>query len=474
MRTQHVAMSLTLMLVAHAGCATSSIADDTDMVRELTRVNQLADVADVDVDVESSEDARHLLAQPLNADAAVRIALLNNRELRATLREMGIARGRLVTATTLANPVVEAELLPERNSQLELRVEYDISSLLLAPMRSRAYQPDVDAARYRAARAVVELGYRVRAAFYRLQSALQRLRIAERSLDAAAAARDAARAMHEAGNIPELDLVTQEAAYERGRIAVARFELEAATERERVQRLLGTHGRDSAWTVAGELDAVPDSPAPHENVEGHAIEASLELMETKQRLEGLARRAGVSRAQGWLPDIAVDAHALQGNPSSTAPPAEREWRFGAGVAVRVPIFDRRQGDVAVLTAEFDALLERYYGAAVDIRSAAREASNRVDSSYARARQYQTVIVPAQARVTQQTLLQYNAMQAGIYQLLDARREELNAELELVETRREYWTAVAELAAIAAGTRVTPDAFPSSAMPAGAAAAGGAH
>ena len=130
--------------------------------------------------------------------------------------------------------------------------------------------------------------------------------------------------------------------------------------------------------------------------------------------------------------------------------------------------------MAVLTAEFDALLERYYGAAVDIRSAARDASNRVDSSYARARQYQSVIVPAQARVTQQTLLQYNAMQAGIYQLLDARREELNAELELVETRREYWTAVAELAAISAGTRVTPDAFPSSAMPAGAAASGGAH
>lgn len=444
------------------------------MVRELARVEQLADVADLEVDEEASEDARQLLAHPLDADAAVRVALLNNRELRATIREMGIARGRLISATTLPNPVVEAELLPERNTQLELRVEYDISSLLLAPLRSRAFQPDVDAARYRAARAVVELGYRVRAAFYRLESAQQRLGIAQRSLDAAAAARDAARAIFEAGNIPELDLATHEAAYERGRITVARFELEVATQRERVQRLLGTHGRDAAWTVRDELEPVPDDATPNENVESRAIEASLELSETKHRLDGLARRAGVSRTQGWLPDISIDAHGLQGNPDSTAASADREWRFGGGVTVGVPLFDRRQGDVAVLSAEFDALLERYYGAAVDIRSSAREALNRVQSAYARARQYQQVIVPAQARVTAQTLLQYNAMQAGIYQLLDARREEFNAELELVETRREYWTAVAELSAILAGTRVTPETGATESMPANASTPGGSH
>ena len=53
----------------------------------------------------------------------------------------------------------------------------------------------------------------------------------------------------------------------------------------------------------------------------------------------------------------------------------------------------------------------------------------------------------------QTLLQYNAMQIGVFQLLEARRAQLEAALDLVETQREYWTASAELDALIAGRRV---------------------
>jgi outer membrane protein TolC len=54
---------------------------------------------------------------------------------------------------------------------------------------------------------------------------------------------------------------------------------------------------------------------------------------------------------------------------------------------------------------------------------------------------------------EQTLLQYNAMQIGIFQLLQARREQLDAELAEVETRREYWTARAAFEVLLAGRRV---------------------
>jgi outer membrane protein TolC len=93
--------------------------------------------------------------------------------------------------------------------------------------------------------------------------------------------------------------------------------------------------------------------------------------------------------------------------------------------------------------------------AVEIRSAAREVHSRVTSAYARARQYQNVILPAQRRVTAQTLLQYNAMQLGIFQLLEARQAELDAELDSTDTLREYWTAVAELGALLAGQHQLP-------------------
>jgi outer membrane protein TolC len=319
---------------------------------------------------------------------------------------------------------------------------------------------------------VIELGYRVRGAFYALQAAEQRLAIAQRMLDGSAAARDAARAMFEAGNIPELDLASEEASYEKARIDVARLELEAATERERVHRLLGAWGEDADFQVADELRPAPESASIPEDLEARALEASLDLLETRHRIEGLARRAGATRAAGWIPDVALDVHALHGDPEDST--AESEWRFGGGLSVGVPLFDRGQGTANALDAELDALVERYHGMAVDLRSAAREAKYRVVSSHARARQYQEVIVPAQRRVTEQTLLMYNAMHVGIFQLLTARREQLDVELAYVETLREHWSAVAELQAILAGRRVSSEARGPATTMGGMAASDGGH
>jgi outer membrane protein TolC len=124
------------------------------------------------------------------------------------------------------------------------------------------------------------------------------------------------------------------------------------------------------------------------------------------------------------------------------------------VALELPFFDRNQGTSVQLHAEFDALMERYHGLAIDLRSAAREAVSRVSSAHARARHFQEVILPAQERVTAQTLLQYNAMQLGVFHVLSARREQLNAEFAYVDTLAEYWSSVAALNAILAGTRVS--------------------
>jgi outer membrane protein TolC len=59
-------------------------------------------------------------------------------------------------------------------------------------------------------------------------------------------------------------------------------------------------------------------------------------------------------------------------------------------------------------------------------------------------------VPAQARVAEQLLLHYNAMQIGVFELLQARREQLAVQLAHVETLQEYWSSLAALQALLAG------------------------
>ncbi len=456
MRTDRLAVGALLL----AGCA-PAVGADLERVRSLSRAPALADVAREEIDPGTDAEVRKLLARPVDESTAVRIALLNNRALRATLRELGIARGQLVQAGLLPNPVLEIEKLPEQESELELAIEYDLTQALLAPMRARVAKAELEAERVRAAAAVVALGYEVRTAFHAAQAAQQRLAVARRALDAQAAGRDAAKALLDAGNVPALATESQAAAYERARVLVARLELEQAESRERLARLLGLHGPDTTFRLAGGLAPVPAKPPVLENAEARALDASLELAETRQRLEALARRSSLSRAEGWLPDVGVDVHGLKSkHAAGPGDAAEGQWRYGAGVTFSVPLFDRKQGATAATTAAWDALLERYHGAAVDIRSAAREAANRLRSAHARARQYQEVILPAQRRVTEQTLLQNNAMQVSLFQLLLARREELDAELAYVETLREYWSAAAALEALLAGKR--PQAAPATA------------
>jgi cobalt-zinc-cadmium efflux system outer membrane protein len=445
MRSEVLALSLLA-----AGCVSTSIRADLDEIQQITDAVAMADV-EGDVDPETVDDARTLLATPLDADAAVRIALLNNRELRAELREVGVARAELLQAGFLPNPLLELEVAPERNSDVELRVEWDLAGLILAPLRADVATAHLEVARLGAARSLVETGYAVRTAFHTAQAAEERLAIAQRALDASAAARDAARALGAAGNLRALDVAAREAEFEEERIRVAELELELLVAREAVQRLLGLHGDETTWTIAAPLAEAPAEPFDPPDLERTVIDASLGLREMRSEMERIGRRAGLARVEGLLPEILVDVHTLIGNSSGTS----TGTLVGGGVAMRLPVFDQAEGTVAAYEHALDAAIERYVGMAIDVRSSAREARARALSARARSRHYADAVLVARQRVLDETLLQYDAMQVSIFQLLDAVHALLDSQLAAVETRREYWSAAAALGAVIAGQVVEP-------------------
>ncbi len=448
MRGSHPLRALVAALALATGCASTSVRDDLDRLRPRVRLPLPERAVQEEVSPEAAPEVARALASPISADVAVRLAMANNRAMRATLRELGVPRGALLQAGLLPNPAVEFDLRYQQDRtqplQADVAVEFALTRALLAPARASAARAELEAARVRAAGAAVELGFAVRAAFFAVQAAEERLRIAQRSLDAFAAGRDLARSLREAGNVPALDVAQQEAAYESARVRVAELELERLDRRERLTRLLGLFGEETMWSVRGALAVVGPEDAGTEPTEARALRASLELEALRARMEANARRIGLSRAEGWTPDIILDVHGEQDGNS---------LEIGGGARVALPMFDRRQGQRASLEAEFDGMMERYHGLAIDVRSALRALRNRVRSARARAAAYDAVILPTRQRVMDETVLQYNAMNAGVFQVLQARREQLDAELARVEVRREYWTAAAALDALMAGWRV---------------------
>src|SRR5438045_2734755 len=60
-----------------------------------------------DLDAHVAQEVRALLQEPLTADGAVQVALLNNRDLQALYAELGVAQADLVQAGLLKNPVFD-------------------------------------------------------------------------------------------------------------------------------------------------------------------------------------------------------------------------------------------------------------------------------------------------------------------------------------------------------------------------------
>ena len=77
-------------------------------------------------------------------------------------------------------------------------------------------------------------------------------------------------------------------------------------------------------------------------------------------------------------------------------------------------------------------------------STLRAARAVVEEARARVEYYRDVVLPRRARIVELTKVEYNAMLTGVFQLLQARKDEAAAQREFIEAQREYWSARTEL------------------------------
>src|SRR5687767_11462363 len=112
MIARHFLVPLATLLVAAAGCASSPRGDGFSNVQGAVaergghRVHWNRGTA---ADAEAAASVRQLVAQPLSAEAAVQVALLNNPSLQATFEDVGVAQAELVGAGLLSNPVFDGK-----------------------------------------------------------------------------------------------------------------------------------------------------------------------------------------------------------------------------------------------------------------------------------------------------------------------------------------------------------------------------
>src|SRR5881296_907775 len=425
--------------VALAGCAH---VDPNPAFRELANTVHLRTGKRVQWNRGTAEDAeaeravQALLRRPLTADSAVQIALLNNRNLQATYEELGIAQADLVEAGLLRNPIFTFERrFP--GEAMEMDVLKEFIDIFLLPLRKRIAAAQFEAAKLRVGHEILKTAAEVRAAFYEHQGDEQLVDLRKTVAEATERSAETALRMQQAGNLKNLDLATEQASHAQAKIELAKAQSEAVQTREKLNKLMGAFGAQTNWTVASRLPELPGGEVSTSQLESRAIQQRLDLAAARQQFIAQARNLGIARADAILQGAEFGGHyehEIEGSVHS----------IGPSVNVPIPIFNQGQAAVARSSAKLRQSEQRYLALAADIRSDVRAARDKMLLSRRQVEYFKSTALPTRTRVTEESQLEYNAMQIGPFQLLQAKQEEVKTGAESVEALRDYWVARAEL------------------------------
>jgi cobalt-zinc-cadmium efflux system outer membrane protein len=182
------------------------------------------------------------------------------------------------------------------------------------------------------------------------------------------------------------------------------------------------------------LPELADDTLDTADLERKAIAANLALHAQRNAIVAAASQAGFVNATAFIPDLEI---GIQGE-------REEEWEVGPSVRLQIPIFDFGQARRLKARAELRGARAEYATQAIAVRSAVRASYTTLVSARDRAVFVRDVFLPLRSRIVGQALLQYNAMQLGVFQLLIAQRDQIAAARQYIETLREYWIARSDL------------------------------
>lgn len=388
----------------------------------------------------AEQEVARLLAQPLTPEAAVRIAFLNNPTLQATFEEVGISQAELAQAGRLENPTFTALVrFPHtgggRNTEFSL--VQNVFDLFARPLRRKVAAAELERSRLRVADAVLVLAMHVKEAWVALQAQQQlALRLAQ-VRDITGAASTFAEKQYEAGTINELELVSRTVIHREALAELSRAEAAARVERESLNRLLGLWGPRTEWTLSTELPEIPAGDVALPGLEERAMAERQDLKAARWGVDLVGRALALRRRTRFLPvgvSLGID----------TEKEITGERVTGPEVSLQLPLFDTGKASVAKLEAEHRRAQRQLEALAIDARAEVREQHAAMLSARERTFYYRSVLLPQRTQILDLTLRYYNAMLKGAYDLLLAKRSEVETEKEYLEAWSGYWIARARL------------------------------
>jgi len=441
------AVAAAAMALALSGCATFSKDGGLDAVSSLTAERTGQDVRLPKTNANGAaiqDELNQLLKQPLTADSAVRIALINNRGLRASLAELGVAEADLVQAGRMANPGFSfGRMSGGGETEIERSVMFDLVGLVTIPIRRDIESRRFESAKLVAATEAVRLALDTRKAYFNAVAAVQSARYAEQVREAAGASAELAQRMTKVGHLSALDQAREQAFSSEASTQLARARHNATAAREQLARLMGVWGENTTFQLPDKLPELPAAPREAGNIESLAMQQRLDVRLAKLGTESTARALGLTKATGVI--NVLDAGYV--NKSTSGAPREN----GYEIELALPIFDWGGARVAKVEALYMQSVHRTADTAINARSQVREAYSAYRTTYDVARQHRDELVPLRKKISEESLLRYNGMLMSVFELLADARAQIAGVNAAIDAQRDFWIAETDLQAAISGS-----------------------
>lgn len=453
------------MLAVQAAASTEL---GTDVGTDMGKIRDDRDAAIVAARVKA------LRAKPLTASSAVQIALINNRSLQAAFNELGISEAQMVEASLPPAPTLSFQRTVGSGFEIERTIVQNVLALLTLPRRREIAQARFAQAQARAVETTLRTAMDAVRAYYRAVAANEAVKLLEESRKAAEAVSDLAKQLGETGAMSKLEQAREHVFYAELSAQLATARLRQRSERERLTRALGLWGGDIFFKLPDKLPALPGKARTLASVERDAVGRRVDLVIARMELDILALQLGLTRRTRFINVLEVAGVSTNEKDVKVADDGtveiERLKRGGLEVELQIPIYDFGEARVRLAEETYMQAVNRLLARAVNVRSEAREAYQAYRGAYDIARQYEREVLPLRQIISNETMLNYNAMILDLFQLLAEARARIAANIQAVEARRDFWVAGVDLHAAIIGGRggETPD------MPATTAAAGRAE
>jgi outer membrane protein TolC len=410
--------------------------------KDIVAIRSEEDVAAARVEVE------RLLKRPLTADAAVQIALLNNRGLQASYNELGIAEAVRVQQSLPPNPHFSVTRMTGAvETEIERQIVASILALATLPMRSEIAADRFHQAQLAAALETLRVAAEARRAFYRAVAAQETVRLFAQANDAAETMTQLAKRLRETGAMNKLDQAREQAFHSDVIVRLASAQQRASRERERLVRALGLWGNDLKFVLPKSLPTLPKRALTLPAVEQQAVRRRVDLQIARIELDTLAKAYGLTNATRFI-NVLDAGYADKITKDKETGETVRDRGFT--VSFEVPLFDFGEARVREAEQTYMQAVNRLAQKAVNVRSEAREAYRNYRTSYDIASHYQREVLPLRKIISDEMMLRYGAMQVDVFTLLLEAQQKLNANAAAADALRDFWLASTDLATAMAG------------------------